>query len=513
MSSHLFAHPALEPLDHHNQRLRDSVHPADYVPPKPASKYNLVVIGGGTAGLVAAAGAAGMGARVALVERHLMGGDCLNMGCVPSKALLSAAHAIGSTRASLKYGVQIPNGFSVDFPGIMERMRRLRADISPHDSVQRFTELGIDVFLGEGRFVDEQTVEVEGHRLRFHRAVIATGARAANPGIPGLDQVPHLTHETLFSLTEIPWRFGVIGAGPVGVEMAQAFALFGSRTTLITSDRGVLPGEDPEAGSVLANQLAQDGVQVLGGARELRVEAVEGGGIRLVHEKAGEAGYNILVDKLLVAAGRTPNTEGLGLEAAGVRCNQQGIEVDDTLRTSNPRIYAAGDVCSRFKFTHAADFMARTVLRNALFMGRAKASALTIPWATYTSPEVARVGWTEAEARSQRVEVDTFTQPFSGVDRALLEESTTGFVRIHVRKGSDQIVGATIVGPHAGDLIGEVTLAMTQKIGLGTLANVIHPYPTRAEAIRKVGDLYNRTRLTPRVKSLFKKWLDFSRGK
>lgn len=496
----------LEPRDEHNRHLEEQVHPSDYENPVPSGRYHLVVIGAGTAGLVTAAGAAGMGARVALVERGLMGGDCLNVGCVPSKGILSAARAASAVRGAEEFGVRVPGGVEIDFGAVMERMRRLRSGISHHDSVERFSEMGIDVFLGQASFVDSSTVEVGDRRLEFKKAVIATGARAAAPPIPGLDSVPYLTNETLFSLTDRPASLGVIGAGPIGCEMAQAFARFGSKVHLVEAMPGILPREDRDAAEIVAGQLKKDGVEILCCGKELELSPGEKGGVRLQVESGGR-GYDIEVERLLVAVGRAPNIEGLGLDRIGVETHAKGIVVDDRLRTTHPRFFAAGDVCSPYQFTHAADFMARTVIRNALFLGRAKASKLVIPWCTYTSPEIAQVGLTPEAAEAEGVAIGTFTQELSGVDRALLDGESEGFVRIHVKKGSDTIVGATFVAARAGDMIGTVVTAMTRKIGLGALANVIHPYPTQGEAVRKVGDLYNRTRLTPGVKKLFGKWL------
>ena len=499
----------LQPWDAHNQKLHANVHPTDWVNPKPAAKYNLVVIGGGTAGLVTAAGAAGLGAKVALIERHLLGGDCLNVGCVPSKAIIRAARAAAEVRRAGEFGVRVSGEVSVDFAAVMERMRRLRADISPHDSAARFRELGVDVFIGGGKFTGRDTVQVGDQTLRFVNAVVATGARAAAPAIPGLDTVPYLTNETLFSLTELPKRLGVIGAGPIGCEMAQSFARFGSEVYLVESTDGVLPREDRDAADILQAALVRDGVKLLSGGKNLRL-APASDGVRILVESGGRD-HDLVVDRLLVAVGRAPNVEGLGLEKAGVEFGKKGVVVDDNLRTTNPRIFACGDICSPYQFTHAADFMARIVIQNALFKGRKKASALTIPWCTYTSPEIAHVGLHPREAKTKGIALDTFTQEMSRVDRAILDGEDEGLVRVHVRKGTDEILGATIVAAHAGDLIGELSLAMTAGIGLGTIAGAIHPYPTQAESIRKVGDLYNRTRLTPLVKTLLAKWLAWQR--
>jgi pyruvate/2-oxoglutarate dehydrogenase complex dihydrolipoamide dehydrogenase (E3) component len=523
-------HSRIQPWDSHNQRLIAQVHPPDWTNPTPAGRYNLVVIGAGTAGLVTAVGAAGLGAKVALIEKHLMGGDCLNVGCVPSKAIVRAARAAAEIRDAAEFGVilkvrsrpsdslspsdeasegTMSAAVEVDFGKVMERMRRLRADISPHDSAARFRDLGVDVYLGAARFTGSDTVEVGGQTLYFAKAVIATGARASAPSIPGLNEVPYLTNETLFSLTELPRRLGIVGAGPIGCEMAQAFARLGSEVYLIEATDGILPREDRDAAKIVQAALTRDGVRVLCCGKNLELSR-DGDGVRMKAESQGK-GYDLVVDRLLIAAGRAPNVEGLGLEMAGVEFDRKGVKVNDRLQTSAPRIYACGDVCSPYKFTHAADFMARIVIQNALFKGRAKASSLLIPWCTYTSPEIAHVGLYENEDSARGIRIDTFTQPLDKVDRAILDGETDGFVRVHVRRGTDRIVGATVVAAHAGDLIGELTLAMKGKLGLKTLGATIHPYPTQAEAIRKIGDLYNRTRLTPFVKSLMQRWLAWTR--
>ncbi len=365
------------------------------------------------------------------------------------------------------------------------------------------------MFLGQAEFVDSQTVQVEGKQLKFTKAVICSGARASAPPIPGLKDVPYLTNETFFSLTELPKRLGVIGAGPIGCEMAQTFARFGSEVFLVESQHGILPKEDPDAGKLIRDALERDGVKILSHGKKLQVHKSETD-IHLV-ANSSKSGYDIKVDQLLVAVGRAPNVEGMNLEKVGVTYSKKGVDINDNFQTSNPRIYAAGDICSPYQFTHAADFMARAVIRNALFKGNAKHSHLVIPWCTYTSPEVAHVGLTAQQAQDRGLEVDTFTQPMSGVDRAILEGETNGFARVHVKKGTDKILGATIVASHAGDMIGSLSMAMTQKIGLGSIANVIHPYPTQGEAVRKLGDLYNRTKLTPFVKRAFYRWLNWTR--
>jgi pyruvate/2-oxoglutarate dehydrogenase complex dihydrolipoamide dehydrogenase (E3) component len=486
----------IEPDDEANRKLLANVHPPDWRNPEPASRYHLVAIGGGTAGLVSAAGAAGLGAKAALVERNLLGGDCLNIGCVPSKGVIRAARSWEEARRSAREfgGPKVQGG--EDFGAAMARMRRLRAGISHADSAPRFQGLGVDVFLGEARFVSPEEIEVDGKRLRFRRAVIATGGRAGVPPVPGLAEVGYLTNETVFSLTALPARLAVIGGGPIGCELAQAFARLGSRVTVIDVVGHVLIREDADAAEVVQKAMLEDGVELALDAKILEVRR-QGAEKLLVLDLKGER-REVAADAILVAAGRLPNVEGLGLEAAGVRYGKQGVEVDDRLRTSNPRIYACGDVAARFQFTHLADAQARIVIQNALFFGRAKASALTIPWCTYTTPEIAHVGMYEKDAKEKGIEVDTLTIPMREVDRAILDGADQGFLRLHVQKGSDRILGATLVAEHAGDMLGE--------LGLKKLASVIHPYPTQGEVVKKAADAWRRTQLTPTVKKLFGAW-------
>jgi pyruvate/2-oxoglutarate dehydrogenase complex dihydrolipoamide dehydrogenase (E3) component len=499
----------ISPLDHHNQRLLSHVHPADWENPVPIERYNLVVIGGGTAGLVAAVGAAGLGAKVALIEKHLLGGDCLNVGCVPSKAIIRSARAAVSKREAGGFGIEDGEDSKINFSKVMERVRRLRAEISPHDSAARLKSLGIDVFFGASKFIGKDLIEVAGQELRFSKAVIATGSRSSVPAIPGLDKVPFLTNETLFSLTELPNRLGVIGAGPIGCEMAQAFGRLGSEVVLIGKDSGVLPRDDREGAAIVQMSIARDGVRIFDQTEVLNLSS-DSRGTCLTLGGSGQR-LEVWVDQILIAAGRSPDVEGLGLELAGVEVDKNGVKVNDLLQTTNPSIYACGDVSSSFKFTHAADFMARIVIRNALFKGRSKASSLIIPWATYTSPEIAQVGASEDEAEAKGILIQTFLVEFKKVDRAVLDGETEGFIKVHVRKGSDKILGATVVSSHAGELIGELTLAMNAGIGLKTIAATIHPYPTQSEAIRKIGDLYNKTRLSPGLKRIFEHWMKWQR--
>jgi pyruvate/2-oxoglutarate dehydrogenase complex dihydrolipoamide dehydrogenase (E3) component len=504
--------PLILPEDENNKTLVENVHPPEWKNPEPSSRYNLVVIGAGTAGLVTAAGAAGLGAKVALIERHLLGGDCLNAGCVPSKGIIRAARAVHDLRTSGEFGIHGTGGAAIDFGKAMERMRRIRAGISFHDSAKRFSEeLGVDVFIGRGRFTGPDTLDVDGKRLRFTRAAVCTGARAAAPSIPGIEETGYLTNENVFWLTELPGRLAVIGGGPIGCELAQAFARMGSSVTVLQRGGHVLPREDAAAAEFVHKALTRDGVSLrlqakILGAKKKGEEKV------VILEENGRT-VELAVDEILVGVGRAPNVEGLDLEKAGIVYDPRvGVSVNDGLRTSNPRVYAAGDICSPFKFTHAADAMARIVIANALFKAKQKASALVIPWCTYTDPEVAHVGMYEKDAQAGGIDVLTLTVPLADVDRALLDGEAEGFARVHLKKGTDKILGATIVARHAGEMINELSLAMTAGTGLSAIGRTIHPYPTQAEAIKKLADAYNRTRLTPFVKKLFSAWLKWQRS-
>ncbi len=497
----------VRPVDEYNQKLVSYVHPPNWVNPQPADCYDLVVIGAGTAGLVVAAGAAGLdlGLKVALIEKHLMGGDCLNVGCVPSKTIIRSARVVGEIWDAKNLGINIPQQIDVDFPAVMARMRRVRAGISHHDSAERFQSLGVDVFLGSGRFASQNTVEVDGKILKFKKAVIATGARATRLSIPGIEEAGYLTNETVFSLIQRPERLAVIGGGPIGCELAQAFRRLGCEVVLFHSGSHLLNKEDADAAEIVQNVLVQEGIRLVLNCRLEEVATVTEGK-RLYFSVNGHRD-SVTVDEILVGAGRAPNVEGLNLEAVAVKYDQrQGVEVNDYLQTTNPKIYAAGDICMNWKFTHAADAAARIVIKNTLFspfgLGRSKLSSLVMPWVTYTDPEIAHVGMYEHQAQKMGIDVTTIKIPFNSVDRAIADGEESGFVKIHHKKGSDEIIGATIVASHAGEMISEVTTAIVNKIGLSKLSSVIHPYPTQAEAIKKAADAYRRTLLTPRTKKL-----------
>ena len=505
----------LEGNRHDEERLA-LTHPPDHRNPVPQPRYNLVVVGAGTGGLISALVASSLGAKVALVERALMGGDCLNVGCVPSKGVIRASRMAAEIHEARGLGLELPESARIDFGQAMDRMRRVRAQISQEDSVARYRdEFGIDVFLGQAEFVSDRTLRVErsGERieLAFVKAVIATGARASKPPIEGLEEAGYRTNDNIFNLTECPRRLAVIGAGPIGSEMAQAFRRLGSEVTLLERAPHFLTREDDDAAELLENVFRREGIRIELSTTLLRVERK--GDEKVIHfENGSGAAAELVVDEILVGAGRAPNVEGLGLEAAGVAYDlRKGVEVNDRLETSNRRIYAVGDVCMAWKFTHAADAAAKIVVQNALFLGRKKLSALVMPWCTYTSPEIAHVGLYPHQAHEQNLEIDTYMVPLDENNRAVADGEENGFVKIHTRKGTDRIVGATVVAAHAGDLISQVTQAIVGKVGLGTLTNVIFPYPTQAEALKRVAGLYTRTRLTPFVKRLFEGWLALSR--
>lgn len=499
----------LQPPDEHDQLLLEQARPSNWTNPTPADCYNLVAIGAGTAGIISALGTAGLGGRAALIERELLGGDCLNFGCVPSKALLAAARAVYRTTLGDKYGFRLPGPAQSDFAAVMDRLRRLRARLSRHDSAARFQGAGVDVYFGQAKFIAPQRLEVAGRELDFRRAVIASGGRPVVPEVPGIDDLGCLTNETIFTLTELPRRLIVIGGGPVGCELAQAFRRFGSEVHLVHRGERLLNKEEPEASRLVQAQFEREGVHLHLGWNTEAAEKV-GDAKSLVIGRRGEK-KKLLADAVLAAAGRRPNIEDLGLEAAGVRATADGLEVDDYLRTSNRAIYAAGDVCSPYKFTHAADAMARLCIQNALFLGRKRLSKLVLPRSTYCDPEIAQVGLTAHEAAERGISIDTYRVDFAEVDRAVVDGEEEGLAIVHTRRGSGQVLGGTIVAAHAGEMIAELTLLMTRRLSLSTLARTVHCYPTQSEALKRIADGYTRTRLTRFWASLARRWLEWRR--
>jgi pyruvate/2-oxoglutarate dehydrogenase complex dihydrolipoamide dehydrogenase (E3) component len=485
----------IAPDDAHNRALVERTHPKDWPVHAGEDRYDMVIIGGGPAGLVTAMGANGVGARVAIIEKGLLGGDCLISGCVPSKALLKSAKVARSARKAASFGVHTGE-VEVDFPAVMERMRSLRADISHHDAAERFQKEGIDVFLGRGTFVGQDAIEVNGRRLTFKRAVIATGAHARRPNLPGVDDANVLDNESLFALTELPRRLVVVGGGVIGCEMAQAFAAFGSQVTLIELGDRVLPRVAADASHVLEAALRSEGVTLIHNAAVTSFERV--GDDRIVVASVDGEDIRVAADAVLVSIGRVPNMNGLGLDVAGVDVHKRGIDVDDFMRTSNSRVFAVGDVASKYQFTHAADAMARMVVRNALFFGRKRHSALVVPSCTFTEPEIATVGQTEAGADHQ-----VFRANAADLDRTVVDGHARGFLEV-VSDGSGTILGATAVGERAGELINTVALAMTQGVSLSAISEQIFAYPTESELIKRTGDAFNRTRLSATAAKVLK---------
>jgi pyruvate/2-oxoglutarate dehydrogenase complex dihydrolipoamide dehydrogenase (E3) component len=491
---------------HDDRRLLEDAPSAARQNPRPVGKYNLVVLGGGPAGILAACAAAGLGAKVALIERNLLGGTCLNTGCIPSKSILRTSRLYADMRGADSFGAQVPKDIRVDFAAVMARMRHIRARIGRRTSAERLSALGIDVYFGAARFTGPNTVAVDGTTLRFRRALIATGSRPLMPPIPGLVEAGYLTHENVFDLTECPRRLLVIGGGPLGCELAQAFCRLGSQVTIVQKEPMFLSQEERDAAQILSAALARDGVDIHLNTNVVNVRVK--GNHKLVDLISDDNQTTVIADQILVGVGRTPNVQEITLEAAGVEYDDvTGVRINDFLQTTNPRIYASGDVCLEHKFTHIEDASAHLVVRNALFRGRKRLSKLTIPWCTYTDPEIAHVGLYVTEAIRRGMPVKTFTVPMHDVDRAIADGEEEGFVKIHVKEGSDKILGATVVARHAGEMINDISLAIASGIGLRVLARVIHPYPTQAIAIQMAADSYNSTRLTPAFKWLLRRWL------
>ena len=456
--------------------------------------YDLIAVGGGTAGLVTAAGGAGLGARVALVERDRLGGECLWNGCVPSKALLACARAAAQVRRAERFGVRV-RGMEVDFLAALRWVREAQRRIEPHDSPDRFRALGVDVVAGEARFVDARTLDVDGRRLEAKQIVIATGTRAALPPLPGLDAVPYLTNETVFDLDRQPRTILVLGAGPIGLEMAQAFTRLGTPATVVELSPALLPREDEEIAAILGAALRAEGIDIRLGVKATGVR-VEAGAVVLACEGADGARSELRADALLVATGRRSNIETLELDRAGVATDRGDVRVDDRLRTTADGIWAAGDVTGGLRFTHVADYEARLVLRNALFPLASRRDYSAVPWVTFTEPEVAHVGLTEREARERHGDrIGVWRRPFDDVDRAIADDETVGMVKL-ITDARGKIVGGHIVGHDAGTMIAEVTLAMRHGLGVAQLAAAIHPYPTYPEALKQAAELRIKARFT-----------------
>ena len=470
----------------------------------PERTLDLIAVGGGTAGLVTAAGGAGLGARVALVERDRLGGECLWNGCVPSKAVIAASRAAHAARTASRLGIH-PSDVRVAFDEVLDHVRRVQARIAPNDSPERFRGLGVHVVQGSARFTDAHTIQVGEERLTARHIVIATGTRAAVPPIPGLTDVPYHTNETIFSIGALPRRLLVLGGGPIGIELAQAFARLGSTVHVIETSPDFFPREDQELAVMLQQQLEGEGVRLMLNTTATAVRR-EGEDIVLAVSRDGVP-HDVRGDALLVAVGRTPNVEGLGLDHIGVGTDKGGVITDGALRTNVNGVYAAGDIVSGgLKFTHVADHMARSVLRNALFPGSSNVDYSGVPWVTYTDPELAHVGLTESQARERYGSgVGVWRRELAGVDRVIAEAGPVGLVKI-ITDPKGRVVGGHILGAHAGDMIGELTMAVTLELTVGQIASVIHPYPTTAEAIRQASEQRRKASFTGWKKSLVS-WL------
>ncbi|WP_017297764.1 dihydrolipoyl dehydrogenase family protein [Nodosilinea nodulosa] len=440
--------------------------------------YDLVIIGGGSAGLVAASAGAQLQAKVALVEKEdRLGGDCLHYGCVPSKSLIHASRVAHEVARGPEFGLHTRLE-KIDFQAALGHVHRVIDTIQVHDSTERFESLGVEVIYGQGEFIDSQTFKVNGRVLKARSYIIATGSRPDRIPIEGLEAAGYITNLTVFSLNYQPKSLAVIGSGPIGCELGQAFARLGTEVTIIGSSDHILPREEPEAAAVVQAQMEKDGVRILNDTRAQRVEVIDGK--KHVHTPSG----TIVVDDILLAAGRVPNVEALNLEAAGVAVGKEGITVNEKLQTTNSHIYAAGDVIGGYQFTHVAGYEGAVAMQNALIFPTKSADYSVIPWATFTDPELARVGLTEAQARKRYDDIYILKQEFAGVDRALAEAAGQGFAKI-ITRSSGEILGAHLVGPHAGELIHEIVLAMSNNLKVDALKNMIHIYPTLAEVNSK----------------------------
>ncbi len=473
---------------------------------------NLVVIGAGAAGLVTAYVAAAAKAKVMLIEREKMGGDCLNTGCVPSKAIIRSARIAAYVRRADEFGLAT-GPVEVNFAKVMQRVRDVITKVEPHDSVERYSSLGVDCIRGSARITSPWTVEIDGQTVTTRSMVIATGGKPAVPPIPGLDQCDYLTSDNIWELDSLPQRLLVLGGGPIGCELAQSFARLGSDVTLVEMAPRLLSREDEEVSAAVAASFSQDGIRVLTGYKAAHFEIVDGANLAICTSETDE--QRIEFDHVLVAVGRRANTEGLEIENAGIELDQRGmVPVNNYLQTSQPHILACGDVSGPYQLTHAAGFQGWFCAMNALFgnIKRFKADYRVMPWAVFTDPEIARVGLTAAEAKAQNIPFDITRYGIDDLDRALADGEAHGLVKIITRKGSDEILGATIVGYHAGELITEYVTAMKYGMGLRKILNTIHIYPTLSEANRFAAGEWQKQRLSPTLLRIAQRYNRWRRG-
>ena len=493
-----------KPADHEEDLLR-RVRPVDWINPVPKPLYDLVIVGGGPAGLAAAEWAIRLGLRVALIERHRLGGGSLNTGTVPSKAIIRTAGVRAIMPRAEEFGAPPSPDPPVDFQTVMARMRRIRSRIAEYHSADRLRDQGVDVFFGGAHFASANTLLAGDTPMRFKKALIATGSHPQRPAVPGLEEAGYLTSETIFDLTSLPRRLAIIGGGPLGCEAAQTFSRLGTHVTLVQNDPKFLPHEERDASQLLSFSLARDGVDtrlntfVLG----VRVE----NGVKILDTANDDARYRVEADEILLSIGRTPNVSDLGLDAAGIAFDAEtGITVDDFLRTTNPRVYAAGDVCLSLRFTNAAEATARMAVQNAFAAKRRRISLMTIPWCTYCDPEIAHVGMHVWDASERSVEIKSFTVMMQDVARAITDGQDDGFVKIHVKVGTDKILGATIVASRASEMINEISVAMSTGIGMRKLARVLHTYPAQSDAIRQAALAYTLDQPVSWLQKAYARW-------
>jgi len=483
--------------------------------PKPSFfDTNMVVIGAGSAGLVSSYIAAAVKAKVTLVEKHKMGGDCLNTGCVPSKALIKAARTVNDIHKAKDLGIHVAEP-TIDFPAVMERVRQVIRDIEPHDSVERYSSLGVDCLQGEAKIISPWEVSVDGKTITTRNIVIATGARPFVPPIPGLDQLDYLTSDNLWGINELPKRLLVLGGGPVGCELAQAFSRLGSKVTIVMRRSHLMPREDEDVSEFVRRKFIEEGIEVLTDHQPVSFEIREGENTVLLETTDKSTDENktkeVSFDKVLVALGRKANTEKLGLENLDIELNPNGtVTVDEYLRSRYPNIYACGDVAGPYQFTHTASHQAWYVAVNALFgrFKKFKVDYSVVPWATFTDPEVAHVGLSEADARAKGIPYEITKYGIDDLDRAIADNTAEGFVKVLTVPGKDKILGATIVGYHAGDLLTEFVTAMKQGLGLKKILGTIHSYPTISEANKFAAGEWSRAH----APQLLLKWVEKFHG-
>ncbi|MGA9794452.1 MAG: mercuric reductase [Rhizomicrobium sp.] len=456
--------------------------PGNWINPQPREIYDLVVIGAGPAGIEAAQYARRFGLTVALVEHNLLGGNSLNAGSIPSKTLIHSARLCALVRSAPEFAVSSAAEMKLDFAALKSRMVQVRARIAEYHAADRLQHDGVEIFFGEGRFIDPATLAVGDVPLRFKKAIVATGARPRPPTFPGLAEIGYRTSTDIFDMPQLPPKLVVIGGGPLGCELAQAFCRLGSRVTIIQNDPKFLPREERDAAELLSESMARDGVDIMLNTAVVGAHCEQN--TKFVDGENYDAKMSVPADEILLSIGRVPNVENLALKAAGVDCGDKGVKVDDFLRTANPNVYAAGDVCMSHKFTNVAWVSARIAVSNAFEKGHTRHSEMTIPWCTYCEPEIAHVGMQVWDARQKSIPVKTYTVMMQDVDRAITDGQDDGFVKLHIQEGTDKILGATIVASRASELINEISVVMSTGIGMRDLARVIHTYPAQSEAIR-----------------------------